>query len=263
MVLVIISLVVAGIIGGRSLLQAAKISGIIAEANDYKTALNAFELHYNALAGDMRNGYEYFDSSLCGDNDNYNHSGCNGNGDYHFNVGEGIRAFYHLKAADILHKNIRSYTDGIYSHPSPGTAHSNALYHNNVPLAENRFNDNTGWLFAASGFYEPAENDWFGRNGNWLIYGAMTGSWWINEGGALTPKIASAIDKKADNGIAGSGNITAINGSDLVNVNNEITPTCTLNGMYYGNREWDGGVNATYNVSAATESCVLHFYLGD
>ncbi len=51
-VLIIIGLLVAGITGGASLIKAAELRAVMAEARDYKIAANAFFTKYDALPGD-------------------------------------------------------------------------------------------------------------------------------------------------------------------------------------------------------------------
>ncbi len=51
-VLIIIGLLVAGITGGASLIKAAELRAVMAEARDYKIAANAFLVKYDNLPGD-------------------------------------------------------------------------------------------------------------------------------------------------------------------------------------------------------------------
>ncbi len=70
-VLIIIGLLVAGITGGQSLIESAKIRAFINELNSYKTAINTFYLARGRLPSDKYNkgcfGYgENADNFICG-----------------------------------------------------------------------------------------------------------------------------------------------------------------------------------------------------
>ena len=67
-VLIIIGLLVAGITGGQSLIESAKMRNYLTEMKQYKVAINAFIINKGRLPGDLNNdgimGY--------GSNENYN-----------------------------------------------------------------------------------------------------------------------------------------------------------------------------------------------
>lgn len=54
-VIVIIGLIVAGIIGGQTLVRQAKIRALISDYNKYTAAINAFNLEYDGIPGDLSN----------------------------------------------------------------------------------------------------------------------------------------------------------------------------------------------------------------
>lgn len=70
-VLVIISLIVGGVIGGKSLIESAKINATITDVNQYRAAMNNFQLQYDALPGDFREATSYWTGGVTN----------NGNGD--------------------------------------------------------------------------------------------------------------------------------------------------------------------------------------
>ena len=51
-VLVIISLIVSGVLVGRDLIEGARLRATVQQIGDFNTAVNTFELRYNALPGD-------------------------------------------------------------------------------------------------------------------------------------------------------------------------------------------------------------------
>jgi len=52
-VLIIISLIVGGIVGGKSLIESAEVQSISREINKNLTAINSFSLQYDGLPGDF------------------------------------------------------------------------------------------------------------------------------------------------------------------------------------------------------------------
>ena len=97
-VIVIIGLIVAGVVGGQSLVRQSKLKSIMSDYNSYETALNIFKLEYNALPGDMINAHNYWPGCNSGATANE----CNGNGNggiqWQGNVAgnESTRAWQHL-----------------------------------------------------------------------------------------------------------------------------------------------------------------------
>lgn len=100
-VLIIISLIVAGIISGKALIHASELNSIIADVNGFQTALNNYKLQYDAILGDHRDAYDYFDgsggNSICGNNSN-GVGGCNGDGDNRITAinTEGVRSWQNI-----------------------------------------------------------------------------------------------------------------------------------------------------------------------
>jgi len=58
-VLIIISLIVGGIIGGKSLIHSAEIQSISRDINKNLAAINSFNLQYDALPGDFNEATSY------------------------------------------------------------------------------------------------------------------------------------------------------------------------------------------------------------
>jgi len=70
-VLVIISLLVAGTLAGKNLIASSELKALIANVNEYKAAIKQFELRYDGLPGDIPDAVEYWGAveSANGDND--------------------------------------------------------------------------------------------------------------------------------------------------------------------------------------------------
>jgi prepilin-type N-terminal cleavage/methylation domain-containing protein len=66
-VIVIIGLIVAGVMGGQSLVKSSKINAQILDFNKFEVAYNAFKLEYDAIPGDMRNAGSSWAGATNGD----------------------------------------------------------------------------------------------------------------------------------------------------------------------------------------------------
>jgi prepilin-type N-terminal cleavage/methylation domain-containing protein len=113
MVIIIISLLMAGIIAGKSLLAAGKLRSTIADLQMYKQAVRTFTDTYNAYPGDMSNASSYWSGVS------------NGNGDWVVGCGstsdECYKAWSHLSQAGLV--------NGSYS----GTSQTPVLALSNSP----------------------------------------------------------------------------------------------------------------------------------
>ena len=126
-VLVIISLIIGGVVGGKSLLETARINKQIAQLIEIKTAVHAFELEYDALPGDFDEAEEYWQGGVTesgNGNGIIQHDGgvnldmtdptdagyVNASYDDDF-AGEFLHFFVHLSLAGILPGNYTNTTD--------------------------------------------------------------------------------------------------------------------------------------------------------
>lgn len=172
-VIVIIGLIVAGVVGGQTLVKQAKLRSIVTDINSYKVAVNTFRLEYNALPGDFDNANAYWGAS-----------GVDGNGNKRVNSSEQVEFWRHLSLAGLVKGN---YTGGGVS---PGVS---------VP---------TGPLSSSIYRFTSHVVPMYGTTGNFFSFvshpcGAL------NQCGVLVPKEAHAIDSKSDDGLADSGLIYA------------------------------------------------------
>jgi len=83
-VIVIIALLVAGIVGGRTLIRAAELRGVISELDGYTKAVKTFQDKYLALPGDMSTAESYWGADTACPNTAANNvrktETCNGDG---------------------------------------------------------------------------------------------------------------------------------------------------------------------------------------
>jgi prepilin-type N-terminal cleavage/methylation domain-containing protein len=248
-VLVIIGLIVGGVVGGQSLVRSAQIQSIIKDFNKYKTAVNAFELQYDALPGDFSEAEDYWGSA---GSDCWNDAGtgtetCNGDGDgaidyqkrdialhWSDNSYESWRAWEHLQNAEIINTSLT----GIPTN----AANANGQNRGNeagVNSPNGAFEHSIFSLFYVSG------SIWHNKNTNVVAFGSTKGSsyegLWFNP--VLTPAEAKKIDTKFDDGMPYSGIVF-----DIGNYGSEnFTPDCTTG----------SSTSSAYDVSFSTAKCIL------
>lgn len=111
-VLVIISLIVGGIVGGKALIKSAKLQNIVKEVNSMRAAFNAYELQFDALPGDHIDAQSYFGATAC-PNGGGGTNPCNGNGNHQISDSSGYedtRHVQHMQLAEILNENVYTWT---------------------------------------------------------------------------------------------------------------------------------------------------------
>lgn len=199
-VLVIFTLVATTIFGGRALLRTADRSKLVSKVNTYRVAINAFNLHYNALPGDFKDASDYW-STQCGGAAPAP-AGCNGNGNRQIegdglpNV-ESFRFWQHLSLSKII--------PGHYTGVGPPY-----IQDVNMPVAWP-----SSHALMAVGYITR-----YGISHN-MMYLA------INSGanlGAINVEDAYYIDRKSDDGKADSGLVLA---SDGILSGGVYVPGCT------------------------------------
>jgi prepilin-type N-terminal cleavage/methylation domain-containing protein len=122
-VLIIIGLLVAGIMGGKSLVQSSKNNQLLIEIRSFKQAILSFYTTYQEYPGDFSKAYDNFGTQC----DSVAQS-CNGNGNGNIEIsnGEHFRANQHLSLAKLWRGSyngidehiISSYDENMYFPPS-------------------------------------------------------------------------------------------------------------------------------------------------
>jgi len=100
-VIVLIGLIIAGVVGGQSLIQQGKIRSQISEFQKYQVAFNTFRLEYNAVPGDLDRASQYWSGVLNGDGNRR----ITGDADMAHGAREQIRFFEHLSRAGLIPGN--------------------------------------------------------------------------------------------------------------------------------------------------------------
>jgi prepilin-type N-terminal cleavage/methylation domain-containing protein len=244
-VLVIIGLIVGGVVGGQSLVRSAQIQSIVKDFNKYKTAVNAFELQYDALPGDFSEAEDYWGNAGA---DCWNDAGtgtetCNGDGDGRidyklYNGGtnwqdssyEAWRVWEHLQNAEIINTNLTGIPSNAVT--QNGRNRGNEA---NVNSPSGSLDSSIFSIFYISGSFG------LNKNKNVVAFGSMAGTAegrWYNA--VLTPAEAKKIDTKFDDGMPYAGTVFDI--GDGAN-----TPNCTTG----------SSTTSAYNLTLTTAECVL------
>jgi len=219
-VIVIIGLIVAGVVGGQALVKQAQIRAVITEYNQYDTAYNTFRLEYNALAGDMSNAWDYWDSNCAA-----NAADCNGNGDgrtiltaLNNEAYEYIRSWKHLSLAGIIPVNT---TINLVADVTAGVEVPKSKY-NGGSWYMNRYD---WWTANADSAIESRHRFNLGAKRPNFMYHAPL----------FLPKESYGIDLKIDDGVPYLGKVVSHGGHDGTGIN--------------ANCVSGSGATAVYNVS--------------
>jgi len=221
LVIVIIGLIVAGVIGGQSLVNQAKLRTVITDIDKYKVAVNAFRLEYDTIPGDMSNAESYFGAA------NTN----NGNGDGRIPRGsqEVFLLWQHLSLAGFIKGTYTGAGDGGANNSTPDVNVPSA-YGGKVCLGTRYGQDSIG----APSDLKPNKDIQF------LVMGGIrSGTDCTNKG--FKPKDNLSIDTKIDDGLSNSGIIMGIEGA---NTSNNITNCENLS-------------TGVYNLSRNSIECIL------
>ena len=204
-VLVIVGLVVGGILGGQSLIQAHKVRNVLTDAKTYAIAMQQFKDKYDYFPGDFPTATNVWgsDAAACSTGNNLTPGTCNGNGNGYIDwctaagaTCEGAEVWRQLSAAGII---IGKYTGlsgaGGVNHVVPGV---------NAPLGPLQ---NTTFFHIGSWGIKTGDANYFpGNYDNAMYFGASVANDW-NYGAALTGKEAFEIDTKGDDGLPAYGGI--------------------------------------------------------
>ncbi|MDC0857706.1 prepilin-type N-terminal cleavage/methylation domain-containing protein [Rickettsiales bacterium] len=223
LVVIIISLLMAGASSGLKIVRKAQIQSTIKDILDYKYAFHEFVILYQALPGDFDQAYEYFageDDTICGED-----TDCNGDGDGKIEVSqkansEEFRAWQHL------------YLTGLVDTAFAGE------WNEDNSVAEAKVNNaNISFKF------DDELDDNILKLGSFI---SINGEY--SDGGILTTKEAKNIDQKFDDGISNSGKIIGYNDGNIDDTDNTETDIC---------------INDDYRTFSNSENlCSIGFKLG-
>jgi len=181
-VMIIISLIVGGIVGGKSLIRSAKVNESVQNFNKITTLVNSFTLQFDSFPGDLRDAASYWPE--CVDMASVK---CNGDGD-----------------GELEQFGVPPLENGMFQ-----------LYHSKLADSMSFHSTGGGTHYIYDGFFSYSLNDgsgfYVGRGGGKRIEAFITPfnfSSVQNEGGMAAREILS-IDRKLDDGLADKGSFRA------------------------------------------------------
>lgn len=241
-VIVIIGLIVAGVVGGQSLVNQAKLRNIVTDINKFNVAINAFILEYNASPGDISNATSYWPGLTN-----------NGNGNKDINCTdtdpeEVALAFQHLSLAGLIPGNFSGDVSGCNS----GSTYDLGVDFPEGPIPKSHYR----FFDKRSTFSQRGISNYIG------FHGYRTNSTTNNTDGILTAKQAFSIDSKIDDGVAYTGRVFGLKERLSWGQNNR----CTL--LSYGggaSPPWDNpsAVTSDYYLAETIPRCVLSFFINN
>lgn len=222
-VIVIIGIIVAGVVGGQSLVNQAKIRSTIAEVDKFRVAINSFKLEYNQLPGDMTNATAYWGGTVT------NGDGNRKIGAFNIYEQESLAAFEHLSMAKLI--------EGAYTGVMGG---SGVQIGENTPKAA--YSNKTSYYFYGDHLWNK-----YPKTNSIVLSGFALDGW--ND---LRIKISDAysIDVKTDDGKPYIGQVITYS-----NISGECVPA--------GSRLEDNPVLSTvaYQLTDKSDLCTMHFAL--
>jgi len=204
-VIVIVSLIIAGVVGGQALVRQAHLRGLVTDVDTFRALINNFTMKYNGLPGDITNAYDYWGASCAPSASN-----CNGDGNRRIdlsasaNDNEAYRSWQHLGLSGIWPSSLNGVGQG-----DGDEAEINV----NVPASSI---NNAGFCLLYGAIGTEVQRNFVG------IGSVRTDE--PNNGPVLAPIEAKSIDKKIDDGEAQKGRVFGTNGGG--------SGTC-LNGTQY------------------------------
>lgn len=190
-VLIIIGLITGGVVGAQSLIESSKVQAEIKNIERMRTAVQAFILEFDHIPGDMPDAYDYF-GNTCGNDNDHNQYGCNGDGDKCISAAQGIACLTGGSGitGDIWKFNEHLVLSGIYP-DLPYMAGYSPPCISGEHIAQTSIG--SGIYFAHS----MTPNKIYLRFIDSRITSVCTTNSWA---GYITPKNAKKIDEKTDDG---------------------------------------------------------------
>jgi prepilin-type N-terminal cleavage/methylation domain-containing protein len=205
-VLVIIGLLTAGILVGKTLIRQSQINSVSADTQRYIGAAQTFQQKYGALPGDMPNANSYWSGVSYGD----------GNGQID-TVAESFLFWQHLANAQLI--------QGIYTGAAGTGGSSDHVINSNCP--QSRLTS-SGFGVKYVGIKASDTTYYDGNYGHAFIFGGYYTNFYPAKA-TLTAAEAQSFDDKYDDGQPGTGSVRAWNTTAT------YAPTCSTNSTTYNN----------------------------
>jgi prepilin-type N-terminal cleavage/methylation domain-containing protein len=220
-VLIIIGLVIGGVLVGKDLIKAAEVRSMAKKIEQYKIAINAFKLKYNAIPGDMNNAESIWGTaSACNWGGSTDGKTCDGDGDGLIGMPTGAYITDYTMTYEYYtfwqHLSNSQLIEGKFSGGSAGGNYGMANPGINVPVLNN---GNCISVFRWNGDPSITYNTYYS-----MVYKTMfhIGQPYPNDvcyKPGFTTIEALSIDTKIDDGLPGNGLLltTTPNWSETVN----------------------------------------------
>jgi prepilin-type N-terminal cleavage/methylation domain-containing protein len=230
-VLVIIGLIIGGVLVGRDLIRAAEIRALYGEYTQLTTAMNAFKIKYNCVAGDCPRATDFFgtDPEGCGvaapDKTSAKMETCNGNGNNKIGEdgateNESLILWQHLSAARLW--------PGMYR----GAIRFDIIptFLDGTVLPQIKVAKNAGWYITNdASVWRLGAVPYTGNFVSTFAYNLFNYS--LTEG-IISPIEARALDTKYDDGAPATGLIQTPNSSYVSNCTNLSAPNTSGAAVY-------------------------------
>jgi prepilin-type N-terminal cleavage/methylation domain-containing protein len=218
-VLVIIALIVGGIFIGRDLIHAAELRAVMTQVDQFKVAVNTFQIKYNCLPGDCPFATNFWGTDpggcpLTPNNTTPKTATCNGNGDgriYDDSIGntygcEQYRFWQHLANAQLIPGfYVGAQAAGVGNCVNDGSV-------GGLSVPKGKISES---VFTVTYFGDSDAMNWGSLvpanvlNKNFISFSPDTLDANVNGIGIVSPLDAYNIDSKIDDGHAGSGSVLA------------------------------------------------------
>lgn len=230
--LVIIGLLVGGIMGGRHLIQSAKVLSMLEEIEHYESSIQHFREKYGSLPGDMPNATDYWSDCVY----ESTHNRCNGNGDHHigavsFFTNEAFRAWEHMALAGLIEGEFNPY--GPTTHGGYLDFPTTSINEDSIPTSS--YSKTAAYMLGWVNTNFATAPHLFDKQFIAVASLVSAGSTHEFNEAAFTPESAWSIDKKVDDGVARTGKVYGVRWPNA--------------------NQCDSGIN--YNLNAASKDQVL------
>ncbi len=178
--IMILALLMVGIGYGSSLITQAKSRAVISEATNYFSAVNTFNVKYQAMPGDFARAFDVWGTACAN-----NAADCNGNGNNKIESSETFKAWKHMQNANIIVGAFSVYT----------AAANQADIGKNVPGTS--YASSGGWSFGTTSDYRQ------------YIEVGMFASGGMPTNPIFKQTEAYSIDAKMDDGLPNTGDVLA------------------------------------------------------
>ena len=219
-VLIIISLIIAGVLGGQDLIKQSKLQLMIKEINELESAISNFEEKFKYLPGDYPKSAIQFSGKVP-----------NGNGDWKIDRDESASIASSLFLSNDIKKQY---------------AISSGDLRTGENIIKSSLNSGAYWFITHQSGLGSNVAPIYGKSSESIDYAFYTDEDNIKDG-IIDSQSAISIDKKIDDGLADSGYVYASVGQNFDETNGCVDALPSAN-------------SANYVLTRESSSCRLHFW---